>query len=310
MTSVQEQEQDQSLLAIDWGTSSFRLHEVKVKGGESTVTTLQESSDGLATLKGADIEEFLAEALQDKPQWPVLMSGMVGSNIGLHEAPYLDCPVNAPELAGQLVSVALGTLKGRQLYIVPGLRTTTAGGAIDVMRGEEVQALGWLKSNGNPDGEHLLCLPGTHSKWLKIDDRAIVNSSTALTGELYQLLSEQSLLVWGKQEFSEAEFLLGVNAAVQESGLIHQLFVTRARVVGGGESSAHTGSYLSGLLIGSELCSIMTITVKPAINFIGSDALLKRYSLAAQELGLKYTCSSGLELAAQGLALLWSLYDE
>lgn len=293
-------------LGIDWGTSRFRLLAITASGD---ATLLKESSQGLGQLTRASAAEYLRKELAQHSDSAVLMAGMVGSNIGLQETPYVDAPVTASELAATLVPLHIAPFAERPMLIVPGVRWQELHQGftkVDVMRGEEVQILGWLKEN-TEDPNALLCLPGTHAKWVTVTDGAIGRIRTALTGELYQLLSEQSVLVRGQQHFDEAEFTNGVQYGAEGDGLLHQLFATRARVVGGKADARHSASFLSGLLIASEIVNGLSEGVSQ-IHLVGNDELTGRYAVAAQQLNIEVHRWSGEALTAQGLASLWHLY--
>jgi 2-dehydro-3-deoxygalactonokinase len=293
-------------LGIDWGTSRFRLMAVNASG---EATLLKESNRGLSQLTQAEAAQYLQDELAQHHKSPVLMAGMVGSNIGLQETPYIDAPVTSSDLAANLVPVTLAPFVERQMYIVPGVRwrdPEPGSDKVDVMRGEEVQVMGWLRDNG-AEPHARLCLPGTHAKWVTVANGAIGRISTALTGELYQLLCAQSLLVRGQQHHDEAEFINGVHYGAERDGLLHQLFSIRARVVAGNANASHSASFLSGLLIASEMVNGLSGAATP-VHLVGADELTWRYALAAQQLGIDVHCWSGEALMARGLASLWNLY--
>src|SRR5438477_4894503 len=124
------------------------------------------------------------------------------------------------------------------------------------MRGEETQILGWLALNPERrDGRHVLCHPGTHAKWVLIEDGRIVRFVTAMTGELFAVLSQHSVLKTDAPADDDAAFDLGLAAADGGGALAARLFTARARVVGGDAPASSTPSYLSGLLIGAEVAS-------------------------------------------------------
>lgn len=164
---------------------------------------------------------------------PIIISGMAGSTIGWREAPYLRCPVDISQIAeGRLAFEA----RGLEISIVAGLQTVNPLGAADVMRGEELQLLGWLQDDGTDSEQaRLIALPGTHNKWALLSKDRIETFVTALTGELFALLKNHSVLITDRNtsEFDEEVFLQGV-AAIERLGdahLLHALFSTRSRQV-------------------------------------------------------------------------------
>jgi 2-dehydro-3-deoxygalactonokinase len=171
----------------------------------------------------------------------VVMAGMVGSRNGWAEAAYAACPASPASLAGSLLPVT------ERVSIVPGVIAHTPGGP-DVMRGEETLVFGTGVETG------LVCLPGTHSKWAKVESGALVDFATFMTGEAYGLFRQQSLLSRLAEEPEDiAGYDAGLAASRDPAGLLNRLFQARARVLDGVMGGAAVGPYLSGLLVGSEL---------------------------------------------------------
>lgn len=168
------------LLACDWGTTNLRAWTLDAQGG---VVSQQDFPLGVSKLApgeaaqrfNADVRPALhAQAL------PAILCGMVGSNLGWRAVPYADCPAGLADLAGRLTRAA------EQVWIVPGLRCEGIAGSPDAMRGEETQILGWLTQHPERGaGRHIVCHPGTHAKWVLIEDGRIVRFVTAMTGELF-----------------------------------------------------------------------------------------------------------------------------
>ena len=137
-----------------------------------------------------------------------MLCGMVGSNLGWALAPYADCPAGFADLARCAIQVA------PQVWIIPGLRCAGLAGAPDVMRGEETQVLGWLAQRPERQrGRHLICHPGTHAKWVVVEDGRIVRFVTAMTGEMFAVLSKHSVLKSDAPANDDAAFDAGLAAA-------------------------------------------------------------------------------------------------
>jgi len=247
------------MIGIDWGTSSFRAYLMDADG-----KLVDSISHKLGILNvpdqcyGAVLDDACEKWLKHWPNIPVLMCGMIGSRQGWCEAPYLTGDVGAAELSAAL-SVAEG--HGRDIRIIPGLQGCAFGGGPDVMRGEETILLGALTLGAPQTG--LYCLPGTHSKWVEVSNGKIGRFSTFLTGELFSMLCDKSILSAliednpGKPTVeTDAAFLRGVELAFQGEGLLHQLFAIRARVLTDDIQGWATREILSGLLIGTELSSV------------------------------------------------------
>ena len=242
-------------IVADWGTTRFRGYLVE---GE-TILDRVSSDEGVSALKSGEHRGvFLRQCgrwLEAEPDAPVLLVGMVGSREGWVVAPYATCPADAAEIARSMIPVDLGG--GRQAHIVPGLTCEPAPGAADVMRGEETLVLG----AGVADG--VVCLPGTHPKWIEMRGGEIARFATYMTGEMYALLREHSMIGRPATEPGDpAGFERGLEAARrnegdQRVGLLHLLFAARAAVVSGRMDPSLLGPYLSGLLTGDEIAGAL-----------------------------------------------------
>jgi 2-dehydro-3-deoxygalactonokinase len=213
---------------------------------------------------------------------PALISGMAGSRQGWLEAPYCPCPAGFADVATQLAWVQAG-----RVAIVPGLCCERAG-VPDVMRGEETQVFGALSLLELRGG--LLVLPGTHSKWVKVEAGRIQSFATFMTGEFFALLRRHSIL--GRTlpeadgELDEAAFRRGVAYAAQTGNLLQSAFSARTLALFDRLPAAAMPSYLSGLVIGEELRSQQLGALAEPVVVIGAPALTQRYELALQTLGV------------------------
>lgn len=297
-----------SLVAVDWGTSSFRLLHLNAENGE--VVGRLSSKDGVAKFDGAGFESYLYHQIQcvseDLVNSPIIMCGMVGSSIGWQNAAYVDCPIEPAVLSSQLARVDDTELDA---VIVPGLRAQSRLDQPDMMRGEETQLVGWLASHQKSCQEkRLVCLPGTHSKWVEIKENRINNFSTAFTGELFASLNNASILVDGEQEDNEDAFLSGLEASQKTPSLLHLLFSTRSRMLENLQAKSHCRSYLSGLLIGSEINSSVNLWAGyGAVDLIGDPTLTQLYSKALKLYGIQAEAFNGENMSSKGL---WSLYQQ
>jgi 2-dehydro-3-deoxygalactonokinase len=267
-------------LALDWGTSTLRAWRL---GEAGCVLAQRQQPWGLMHLPAGGFEAAL-RGITDG--WlddgvPLIAAGMVGSAQGWREVPYVDCPAGAEALASGLLAIDAGA--GLTLHVGPGVRHPRP----DVMRGEETQCLGALALQPALAERATLLLPGTHSKWLRVAHGRIVDFQTYMTGELYALLREHSILgrparVAGPQASNEA-FDRGVAALRGEpqAGLSPLLFGTRALVLSGRLQAAQSLDYLSGLLIGEELrCALAQHDAAAPLALIGDGALCARYQRA------------------------------
>jgi 2-dehydro-3-deoxygalactonokinase len=290
-----------ALLACDWGTTNLRAWTLD---GQGAVIAQQDFPLGVSKLgPGEAARRFEAEVRPalGAEDLPAILCGMIGSNIGWTTAAYADCPAGLADLAGHLTTAAY------KVRIVPGLRCDGAAGAPDVMRGEETQILGWLAQHPERQtGRHLLCHPGTHAKWVLIEEGRIVRFVTAMTGELFAVLRQHSLLRSDAPADDDAAFDEGLAAAGAGDALAARLFSARSRIVGGHAQPASTSSYLSGLLIGAEVAGVPLLlgVAGAAVTLLGDAALCARYRRALSQAGVEAEVFDG-EVAA--IAGLWAL---
>jgi len=232
--------------------------------------------------------------------------GMVGSAQGWVRAAYAPCPAGVDALAARLA-----TVRGRDLYVVPGL--SSPADPPDVMRGEETQIVGALALHPELAEDACLVLPGTHSKWARVSQGRVTGFATHMTGELFALLRQHSVLARlmpadGSSPASPEAFLRGVDAAREDGGLAHQLFAVRTLGLFKQMASEQLPDYLSGLLIGHEIASELTGEAR-RLALIGDPALCARYVQALRHLGqpapllLDNTAPAGLWRLAQTLDL-------
>lgn len=297
-------------IAGDWGTSNLRLYlcEYNPSGNSKILDTL--SGPGVGQLKSGFEEAFFQLAqrwLDCYGSMSVILSGMVGSNIGWKNVPYLNCPVNAEGIAAGRVSF---TVRGTSFSILAGLKTTNPLDLPDVLRGEELQMLGWLKRENQDNSKNLFVLPGTHNKWAVVENGLITNFLTAFTGEMFSLLRDNSVLITEKDtsQFNESTFLHAVHTAsnLGSAQLMHALFTTRSKQVLGEMKSQDAASYLSGLIIGADILGANTLfgNVNNVI-IIGESQLARYYSIALQHFGIAHHSCDPSEIAISGFETIF-----
>lgn len=302
-------------IAADWGTSSQRLYlcEYRAPGPSLILDTL--GGPGVSQIEG-DFEEvffgLVGNWITQHGPMPIIISGMAGSTIGWKEAPYLQCPVDVARIAEDRLAFEA---RGLEISIVAGLKTVNPLGAPDVMRGEELQLLGWMQDNSADDGAaRLIALPGTHNKWALLRNGRIETFLTALTGELFALLKDHSVLIAERnaEGFDEEVFFQGV-AAIERLGdahFLHALFATRSRQVLGDLPAAQGLSYLSGLLLGSDVIGALalfreTVQEVSSVSLIGEPHLSERYRLVLERLGVEVDTHDTAQIAIAGYAAIY-----
>ncbi|MEO7245457.1 MAG: 2-dehydro-3-deoxygalactonokinase [Rubrivivax sp.] len=296
---------DTTLIALDWGSTQLRAYRL---GDAGAVQELRTSGDGASRISGGatGFEDALRRLAGD---WldsgaPVLGCGMVGSAHGWREAPYVDCPLALDALHQHLVPVVM--TGGGTLHLVPGLRDRGAeDGLPDVLRGEETQLAGLLAAQPAASSAGLtVVLPGTHSKWVRLRAGRVDGFATHLTGELFALLREQSVLgrlMVAGAAFDGAGFDRGVAAARQSRDLTRLLFSVRSLGLLGELAPEALESYLSGLLIGAELAAALcTIVPEAPIALVGEPTLGELYRRALALAGREARLHTA-PLAADGL---------
>jgi 2-dehydro-3-deoxygalactonokinase len=289
-------------ILVDWGTSRFRAF---VIDGERIVDRVS-SDEGISALReGQHREVFLKYCrpwLGREPDAAVALVGMVGSKEGWRMAPYARCPAGPEEIARAMIEVEIGD--GRKGHIVPGLSCEPQPGAVDVMRGEETLCLG----SGVADG--LICLPGTHPKWVEMKGGRIARFATYFTGEMYALLRHHSMVGRPATEPEDpAGFERGLEAAERNGpsgrpvGLLHLIFGARAAAVTGRLPSAELGPYISGLLTGDEINGAFSLFQKPEqVTVIGGEERVALFSKALARHGVKAAAKEPEEALIAGLA--------
>jgi 2-dehydro-3-deoxygalactonokinase len=290
-----------ALIAIDWGTTSARAYRLDARG-----CVLDQRSAPLGVQKiaadgfPAALDTLLGDAVDAGV--PLIACGMVGSRQGWIEAPYVHCPA---DLAA--VAAALTPVPGRRLAIVPGLVCHDLDRVPDVMRGEETQVLGTLDDR-RPAGSRFVVLPGTHSKWVRVGSGGIEAFATFMTGELYALLHDHSILgrLVAAGQHDASAFARGVRASLGDAAaLSHDLFSARTLALTGALAPEGVADYLSGLLLGAEVAAGRRWAPRAAVEegvvtLVGDAALCARYRRALALAGIK-AASGPSEAAARGL---------
>lgn len=261
-----------AVIAVDWGTSSFRAYRLDAGGA---IVETRAAAMGILNVPAGQFSRILEQHIVGWIETPIVMSGMVGSRQGWIEAPYVKCPAGFDEIADGLQQVRWGD---RSAWIVPGVSCRDPAGVPDVMRGEETQILG-------AGAEGLICLPGTHSKWVEVKEGRIQKFATYMTGEVYAVLKQHSILgrMMEDGKTDTRAFADGVRRSAEPGGLLHHLFGVRTRGLMGELRPAGSASYLSGIVIGHELRAQGT----KSFGLLGAAELTALYQQAAGVLGMQ-----------------------
>lgn len=261
-----------SFIAVDWGTTNRRAW--RIEGGHPA--DMMRDGTGILAIAPGDHAGAAATIRSRLGEGPMLLAGMIGSNRGWVDAGYVSCPATLEMLAAALVPA------GDHAWIVPGVAIVD-GSRGDVMRGEEVQLLGAVVAGLAP-ADALMCQPGTHAKWARVEGGALVRFATVMTGELFALLRDHALIgaaMRGAVADGPA-FRDGV-ARSGDGDLTAALFGVRASSILGLRDDADAAAYVSGLLIGAD-CRAQ---VHPGrtVHLLADPALGALYAAAIGALG-------------------------
>ncbi|MFC8599349.1 2-dehydro-3-deoxygalactonokinase [Isoptericola sp. NPDC057191] len=318
---------DAALVAVDWGSTSFRAWLLDAAGG--VLDEVRAADGSLRTSEGARTATERAAAfratfarrcgtwLDRRPGLPVVVAGMAGSDHGWRDAGYLDVPVGLDRLAHHLAPAPLDSsgdppVADGVVHVVPGLRVP--GPDPDVLRGEEVQLLGALDelaggaAPADADDQALtVVLPGTHAKWVRLDGGRVVGFSTAMTGEVFALLLRDSVLARLADGGPTAEPTPAFDDALDleaeqgdDRGLLALLFTARTLVQAGRLAPAEVADHVSGLLVGSEVRHARRTAPPGVVAVGGAGPLAARYRRALVRHGADVRTFAE-PLAARGL---------
>lgn len=283
----------QGYIAVDWGTTNRRAYRVE----QGNVIGSFEDDLGLSSVPGGGFPRLVGEIRDRLGDLPMMLAGMVGSNRGWLEAPYVELPTGEAELAGRILWV------DQRTGIIPGVCQRGDPG-LDVMRGEEVQVIGGIAARLiSPDA--LVCHPGTHSKWADIEAGRITRFCTMMTGEMFALVREHSILADRLDGAAGPgpEFDAGVGEALSGISPLSALFRVRARTLLGADA-ADAVSRASGILIGSEVAAALQTFAARPVTVVGRPDLCELYARALRLAGCESRSVDGADAFLAGIAAL------
>jgi 2-dehydro-3-deoxygalactonokinase len=276
----------------DWGSSRLRLW--RLQGG-----AVAARREGPGVLGTSDHAAVLRETIGDWPETAITLCGMAGARGALREVPYAACPATAAEWRQGSMDFGIA---GFDVRIAAGL-SLERHGLHDVMRGEETQVFGAMTLDpALAEGRHTIVLPGTHSKWVRLEAGRIAHFRTFVTGELFALLAASSLAGGGDQGGDAGEgFAEGLLRARTGTALSAGLFEARAAQLVSGRTGAWARAYLSGLLIG---CEVAAAIGEGPVVVIGVPALAELYGDALAGYGVDVHRRDDEACTIAGLRLL------
>ncbi len=278
------------MIGLDWGTTSFRAFLIDQDGH---VLDQKTNENGILAVPNNDFKGVLISAikvwLDQHPALPIVASGMITSRNGWHETPYLSLPANINDFANALTPLTLSN--DIVIHFITGASYENENGVPDIMRGEETQIIGEVEASDN----EIFLLPGTHSKWAITQDEKIIGFTSFMTGEVYAVLKEHTILGALMKECSSLNddaFLKGVlMQQKQDISILHQIFTARTLALFDKLENEDIADYLSGLLIGEEIKSALNqydANKETIIKIIGRGDLAARYARALDAFGLNH----------------------
>jgi 2-dehydro-3-deoxygalactonokinase len=271
------------LIALDWGTTRARAFLIS---GAGEVLERRSADQGIQSVPSggfpAAFEVVAGDLRKAAPEAGIVLAGMVGSRNGWIEAHYVACPASPDEIADAGMKVTLAD--GSPATILPGLSCDE--GAFDVMRGEETLIVGLGLDEG------IACLPGTHSKWALIQGGRITRFASFMTGEIYGLLRQHSILSRLAEEPSAEDTASGtaegLAASVRHGGLLNTAFASRSEVLAGRMSGGAVGPYLSALLVGHEIAGAQALLGQSGtVHLVADGVLAQSYGAALASVGIE-----------------------
>jgi 2-dehydro-3-deoxygalactonokinase len=295
-------------VAVDWGTSSFRLWLIDRAGNVLGERRSHEGMTAAAKPGFAAVLQSHLEAVGAAHELPVIICGMAGARQGWVEAGYVDTPAQLADILAHALPVPG---QHRDIRILPGIAQRDRK-APDVMRGEETQLLGVLGMDAA--GDAVICMPGTHSKWVKTKGATVERFATFMTGELFDAISRQTILshaVAGADESDDIDAFKSAVAAAFETpaNAANLLFQVRSGQLLYGDKPSSAREKISGTLIGLELAAGLAGEIpKAGIALVASGRLQMLYQLAfetvsvpARSIGAEDAVRRGLSMAAQAI---------
>lgn len=292
------------LIAVEWGTMQLRARLFRRDG---TALDTHVETVRLTDLGRAGIVEHVERLRARWPgvRGPLLLSGMIGSAMGWEEIARIACPAGPEAIADGAVTGRIGE---HAVVFLPGLACEQRFGDPDVLRGEEVAAIGALEQSAGRAGL-FLSVPGMHGKWLAYDGAAITQFHTSMTVELYRVLAERSVLapLMAAEPNEGAAFRAGVARGAEGGGLGRLLFAARSNVQAGRMPADDAASFLWGIMIGSDVRENMPLASGAACLVAGALMVAPLFVAAIRQLGGAAELGDGDSLTAAGFLRLAAL---
>jgi len=293
----------QAVILGDWGSTRLRLW---LRQSGTTVANIV--APGLLVVQESPAETLRAAldrlGVTGQP-CPIVLCGMAGARDGLAETGYVACPADVGDWIGASLETVLDDFS---ITVLPGLSMRDRAGRPDVMRGEETQVFGALaQRQAETDRPAEIVLPGTHSKWVHVEDGRIAHFATFPTGELHAHLLGSSMApkeARGDDRGHLDGFSAGLDRAHEGHPMMGSLFEARAGQLLDQRSGDWSRGFLSGLLIGSEVAAMAgSVERDCAPLLVGSADLVQLYRAAFAKFGLDCRTADGESSVLAGLEI-------
>jgi 2-dehydro-3-deoxygalactonokinase len=294
----------EDLIAIEWGTAQLRAR-LFGRDGDTLETHVE-----AVRLADLDRDSIVGHVDRLRERWPdirapLLLSGMIGSAMGWEEIARVDCPAGPEAIADGAVA---GRIGDHSVIFLPGLACEQRFGDPDVLRGEEVAAIGAIEQSGGRAGL-FLSVPGMHGKWLAHDGATITQFHTSMTVELYRALAERSVLapLMAAEPEEGAAFRAGVARGAEGGGLGRLLFAARSNVQAGRMPAGDAASFLWGVVIGSDVRENVPLAPGAVCLVAGAPMVASLFTAAIRQLGGTAEIGNSDGLTAAGFLRLADL---
>lgn len=283
-------------ILVDWGSTNRRCY--LLSPAEEEIDSVRDDR-GVLCLAASDYAGEIAQLRTRFGDHPILLSGMAGSDRGLCIAPYVACPAGLNQLAEAVVASGID-----RCFIAPGMKFQGTD-TCDVMRGEELQILGAVAAGLMPS-TGIACQPGTHCKWVRVDEGRIISVRTAMTGEMFALLRTHSLLnrLLSGAVSGGAAFEQGCRRSIAHRDLLGDLFGARASALLGERPEEAVADYVSGLIIGADVAAHAP---DAPVHLLAETPLLELYAKALEIRGCTVRHVDVSAACRAGGAAIWSL---
>ena len=278
--------QAEGLICGNWGGTSLRAYCIDKTGELRSEVRL---GQGINKLDLSQQKRHWFELVDGWPDYPHLICGSAGSNLGWLHTGYVGLPATVKTIAD---AIKWQALNGHRVGIIPGIKAVNPLDEPDTMRSEETELIGLIASlSANQD--RIVCLPGTHNKWAQISGQAITQFFTSLTGEAFDALTQGTVVTRGSERAQigpafEDGVILG---QLPKGTFLQKLYSVRARQIDGTLAAEDSASFLSGLVIGTDILGAkqnLGDTLLNGVTIIGGQTLSTRFSKAFAIAGIKY----------------------